>query len=121
MRSYIHILIVFIVSFAFQANDGFACGNASNETTTACAKSGKSCCESDSETKKDNCTNCGDDCGGNCGNSSCQCAHSASAPFLELRVLEIVHNFDTLQNCWNYIQNPPKPIYLAIWTPPKIA
>ena len=121
VKSYIHLLIILIALFGFQTNEGFACGNTSEITALECGESNqnKDCCNNHSESE--GCEDCGGDCGGDCGDSSCQCTHLASIPFLNDAKLKVSHNFNAVQKFWNFDLNVPKPIYLAIWAPPKIS
>ena len=121
MKYYIHLLILLIASFVFQTNEGFACGDTSNETAVECGKSNqnKSCCNNQSE--NEGCKDCDGDCGGDCGDSSCQCSHLASIPFLNDTKWNVSHHLNAVQKFWNFDQNIPQPIYLPIWSLPKIS
>lgn len=118
MKIYLYILIILTASFVFQSNDSFACGDTSTEIT----EGKKSCCSEQSNDEKNDCENCSDDdCGGGCGSSSCKCTHSVSVPLFKTIEFKVNHNFNTSKKCWNFNQNPPKPVYLSIWKPPNIA
>jgi hypothetical protein len=121
VKKYFPILLVVIATVVFHTSNGFACGNTSEQTTIDCKKSHKSCCYNHSDTENVSDEDCGGDCGGNSGNSSCHCTNSVNVLFLNLVTFKISHYCNTAQKLWHYNQNLPRPIYLTIWTPPKIS
>lgn len=118
----IHILTLFAILFVFQTDKCFACGGTSNEITNESNPSSQneSCCKPHPDGVSKDGKNCGGNCDGHCGDSSCQCARSISVPFLNEVAFRLVHHFNTIKQGWVFDKNLPNPVYLAIWALPKI-
>ncbi len=117
--------LFYIITFLFlliSSNNVLACGNSSTQITTEQADcnqkkietKNKSCCDSNDDKQES-------DCNGKCNNKNCHCPVSVNPPILvyncEIKPIVLITQSKLK---WAFIQNAPKPIYSAIWQPPKI-
>jgi hypothetical protein len=131
MKSLFFILSQILLVLAFSAAPTASVSACGNEGGDCCDKkeakheSQSGCCSEKSGCSQD--SNEGNGCGGDCGKNGCpcpttNCSHAPAAALTDalMEFPKISSNVLPAKMAWYFKAKKPKPVWLAIWLPPKL-